>query len=447
MAGGRSVRQAGIVRSMDDARSPDPSVSGPLTREAARAHLERGEALLATGDFALAATHFSRVVGFDDPQITAAGLLGLGEARYRMDDEGGAIASWTAVTQLTETPSTYPAWRNVAAARVRSGDLSGAITAYREADKRAPAADKPQIANRLGWLSKETGDAGASRRYFSKGRADGPLIPMATVILATTVIVSLAVFLSVDGPALRGFLMLDKLAVAAGEYWRLWTVTLVHADPMHLFFNMYALFLAGPIVERWYGSVLFVVFYLVFAAAGSVASFVFGGDVPSVGASGAIFGLFGILLASGRVHHPVDRASRALVQQLGVLIAINIMFGFASGGSIDNAAHLGGLAAGLWLGAWVRPTRVATLAGGWTVPGRSGGTATASGRVASGGPVANPSKAGTARLILPFALAVVVMVVVVGLAFGTAVRRDDPNRSTADARVAAEMTYSVPKTT
>ena len=169
---------------MDDARSPDPSVSGPLTRDAALAHLERAGSLLESGDFNLAAIHFSRVVGFDDPGITAAGLLGLGEARYRMDDEDGAVASWAAVTQLPDTPSTYLAWRNLAAARVRADDLSGAMTAYREADRRAPESDKVEIANRLGWLSKETGDAKASRRYFAKGRGDGPLIPMATVILA-----------------------------------------------------------------------------------------------------------------------------------------------------------------------------------------------------------------------------------------------------------------------
>lgn len=425
-----------MVRPMDDARSPDPSVSGPLTREAARAHLDRGAALLEAGDYGQAAVHFSRVVGFDDPEVTAAGLLGLGEARYRMDEEDGALASWTAVTQLAETPSTYPAWRNVAAARVRHGDLNGAIAAYREADKRAPASDKVEIANRLGWLSKETGDTGASRRYFARGRADGPLIPMATVILAATVIVSMAVFLSSDGEALQRFLWLDKIGVAAGEYWRLWTVTLVHGDLLHLFFNMYALFLAGPIVERWYGSILFVVFYLLCAAAGSVASFVFGGDVPSVGASGAIFGLFGILLAAGRVHHPVDRASRGLVQQLGVLILLNLMFGFASAGTIDNSAHLGGLAAGLWLGAWLRPTKVATLSSGWTMPSRAGSVT-----AAPGGPVVNPTQAGTARLVMPFVLAVVVVVLVAGLAFGTAVRSGDPGSQPAD------VAYRVPNTT
>ena len=157
-----------------------------------------------------------------------------------------------------------------------------------------------------------------------------------------------------------------------GEYWRLWTVTLLHSpsDPLHLVFNMYALWLSGTIVERWYGSIRFLAFYLACAAAGSTASFVFGGDVPSVGASGAIFGLFGILLAAGRLHHPVDRQSRGIVSQLMALVVINIVFGFASGGSIDNAAHLGGLAAGLWLGAIVPPTGVPTLSSLWQRPAR-----------------------------------------------------------------------------
>ena len=415
-----------MVPAMDDTRSPDPSVSGPLTRDAAMAHLERGGSLLESGDFHLAAVHFSRVVGFDDPEITAAGLLGLGEARYRQDDEDGAVASWAAVTQLPDTPSTYLAWRNLAAARVRADDLNGAMNAYREADRRAPAADKAEIANRLGWLSKETGDARASRRYFAKGRGDGPLIPMATVILAATIIVSMTVFLSSEGNALVQFLWLDKAAVAAGEYWRLWTVTLVHGDLLHLFFNMYALFLAGPVVERWYGSILFVVFYLLCAAAGSVASFLFGGSEFAVGASGAIFGLFGILLAAGRAHRPIDRASRGLIQQLGVLIAINLVFGFASAGTIDNAAHIGGLAAGLWLGYFIVPTKVATMSAAWTVPGRGGGSV-----VAKDGRTVDPTPSGTGRLLVPFVLAVLVVVLVAGVAFGTASRADDPGRQTA----------------
>jgi membrane associated rhomboid family serine protease len=399
---------------MDDTRRPpgppDPTTGGPLTRESAKALLERGRELLAAGEFGGAGDHFARVVGFDDPAITAAALMGLGEVRYRLDDEAAALTTWMAVLRLGETPSTYGAWRNVAAARVRSGDLTGAIEAYREADRRAPQEDKPEIANRLGWLAKETGNAGAARRYFARGRGDGPLVTVTLILVAVSAIISLTALTATDGRAIFELLWLDKPAVAAGEYWRLWTVTLLHGDILHLAFNMYALWLAGPIVERWYGRGRFVAFYLACAAGGSAASFVFGGDVPAVGASGAIFGLFGILLAAGRLHHPVDRQSRALVGQLGMLILINLAFGFASGGRIDNAAHLGGLVTGLWLGALILPSRVPTLSSLWHRPAGSG----ASARTQPGNSPAYMAVIG---------IGVVAIVVAAGVAVGTAERR------------------------
>lgn len=405
--------KSSIVRAMDDSRRnvgpPDPATGGPLTRESAQALLARGSELLAAGEFGGAGDHFARVVGFDDPAITAAALMGLAEVRYRLDEEGAALATWEAVLRLGETPSTYGAWRNVAAARVRAGDLHAAIQAYREADRRAPQEDKPEIANRLGWLAKETGNSGAARRYFAKGRGDRPVITVSLLLVAITAIISLTALTSADGRGLFELLWLDKPAVANGEYWRLWSVTLLHGDFIHLFFNMYALWLAGPIVERWYGPVRFVAFYLACAASGSAASFVFGGDVPAVGASGAIFGLFGVLLAAGRLHHPVDRQSRALVGQLGMLILINLLFGFASGGSIDNAAHIGGLVAGLWLGALVLPTGVPTLSTLWTHPI---------------GPNPTPTRADSAPpFIAVVGIGVVAVVVAAGIAIGTADRR------------------------
>jgi tetratricopeptide (TPR) repeat protein len=151
---------------------------GPLSREQARALLDRAAELLAAGDYREAAEHYRRIVGNDDATVTAAALLGLGEALYRLDQSDAAVATWEAVLELPETPSTYLAWRNVAAARVREGDLKGAIAAYREAERRAPPQDRPEIATRLGWLAKETGNVGASRRYFARGRGGGPAVPL-----------------------------------------------------------------------------------------------------------------------------------------------------------------------------------------------------------------------------------------------------------------------------
>ena len=219
---------------------------GPLTREQARALIDRAAELLAAGEFRDAADHYRRVVGYDDPNVTAAALLGLGEALYRLDQADAAVATWEAVLELPETPSTYLAWRNVAAARVREGDLKGAAAAYREAERRAPQQDRADIATRLGWLAKETGNARASRRYFARGRGGGPAFPLTWLIIGLTVVVSVAA-MSIGGDRILTALELDKRAVAMGEYYRLWTVTLVH-DPtnlLHLGFNMYALFIAG----------------------------------------------------------------------------------------------------------------------------------------------------------------------------------------------------------
>ncbi|MEW6223522.1 MAG: rhomboid family intramembrane serine protease [Chloroflexota bacterium] len=351
---------------------------GPLPRDVALAALDRAAQLMTSADFVDAARLYQRVIGFDDPAVTAAALLGLGEAWHRLDEDDRALATWEEATRLPDTPSTYPAWRNVAAARVRAGDLRGAMAAYREADRRAPSADRPEIASRLGWLSKELGDSGAAGKYFARARGDaGASITIGLV--AITTIASLVVdFAGSEGAQLGNLLALDKVAVAQGEIWRLWTVTLVHAPldvmPFHLLFNMYALWLAGPFVEQLYGRWRFLAFYLVFAAGGSLLTFAFGDSPGGVGASGAIFGLFGLLFAAQRIHHPVlDRQSRAFLGQLGGLLAINLLFGFIVSG-IDNFAHIGGLIAGLWLGFLVAPTNVPTLRSMWFRPGPVAGT-------------------------------------------------------------------------
>ena len=349
---------------MDTPRPASLDAAGPLSREEARLLLDRGAELLSSGDFAEAFRHYRQVIGFDDPEITATALLGAGQSRYRMDDESGAVASWEAILELPETAATYLAWRELAAARVRDGDLQGAIGAYREADRRAPQADKPEIANRLGWLAKETGNVRASRRYFARGR--GSVIPLITYgIIGITAAVSLTALVSTDADVIYRTLWLDKNEVDAGQIWRLWTVTLLHGSIIHFGFNMYALYICGPIVEQIYRTIRTLVFYLVAAAGGSVATFALSEGNPVVGASGAIFGFFGLLFTASRLHLPMlDRRGRALISQVGMLIVVNILIGFALPG-IDNIAHIGGLATGVLLGVAVSPIGVPTMRGMW----------------------------------------------------------------------------------
>ncbi|HEX8026709.1 MAG TPA: tetratricopeptide repeat protein, partial [Candidatus Limnocylindrales bacterium] len=139
---------------------------GPLSVAVAGRLLNRARARLDAGDLREALADYQRVVGNDDLELTAAAWLGTGDALYRLDAEPQALNAWQAVVKLPESRSTYGAWRRIAGARVRSGDLGAAFDAYREADRRAPAEDKAEIASRLGWLSKEQGQGGAARRYF-----------------------------------------------------------------------------------------------------------------------------------------------------------------------------------------------------------------------------------------------------------------------------------------
>jgi membrane associated rhomboid family serine protease len=327
--------------------------------------------LLAASEFDAARAHYTRLIGFPDPAITGAALLGTGESLYRLDDEAGALWSWEQVTRLPENPSAYPAWRQVAAARVRAGSLRAAFDAYKEAERRAPAQDRAEIASRLGWLSKELGDSRGAGRYFarSRGRERTPIVSYA--ILGITVVVSFLA-LQPEGSDLLRLLELDK-GLGNGEWWRLVSPVLVHGSILHLAFNMYFLYLVGPLEEQLYGRARFLVLYVLTAATASLASFLLSSG-PSVGASGALFGLCGVLLVGRALHRPVLQGQqRAIMSQIGFLVVINLVFGFgfnSLGGNVDNFAHLGGLAGGLWLGLLIPPIGASDLP---LVGRRSGG--------------------------------------------------------------------------
>src|SRR6266480_6490511 len=164
----------------------DPARDPRNILDAARAAAERG-------DYHLAGTLYSRLVGSPDPQIHVEGLLGLADARYRLDDEEGALQAWITATQAPDTPLSWQAWVQLAGARVREGDLVAAARAYREAEQRAPYEERAGIASRLGWLNKEMGNPRTAQRYFGRART-GVFTPIATyVIIAVTAIVSLYV--------------------------------------------------------------------------------------------------------------------------------------------------------------------------------------------------------------------------------------------------------------
>ena len=130
-----------------------------------------------------------------------------------------------------------------------------------------------------------------------------------------------------------------------GEIWRLFTSMFMHANIWHIFFNMYALYAVGPLVEKYYGKIKYLIIYLSSGVIGSLLSAVLSNNV-SVGASGAIFGLFGSLLFFGyKYRATLDGFLRSSI--IPVLL-INLVLGFAIKG-VDVYAHIGGFLGGLLL--------------------------------------------------------------------------------------------------
>jgi len=171
-------------------------------------------------------------------------------------------------------------------------------------------------------------------------------------LLAVNVLVWLAMSAAGGSTNTEGLIRFGAKAnalIADGQVWRLITSMFLHVGMMHLLFNSYALFAFGMEVERLYGSGRFLAIYLLAGLGGSLISFAFGPNL-SAGASGAIFGLLGTMVAYFRRHRETFGAwgRQRLVNLLGVA-GLNLVLGFTVPG-IDNLAHLGGMVSGAILG-------------------------------------------------------------------------------------------------
>lgn len=157
--------------------------------------------------------------------------------------------------------------------------------------------------------------------------------------------------LSADLQVIRAFgAKNNELINQQHEYWRLVTAIFIHIGFLHFLLNNYALWIIGQEIERLYGSARFVVLYLVTGIASTVASYIFNPGADSAGASGAIFGLFGVMATFAfrfRKELP-ERLSSDIRRRILPVIAINLIFGF-SVQIVDNAAHIGGLLTGIAL--------------------------------------------------------------------------------------------------
>jgi rhomboid protease GluP len=209
-----------------------------------------------------------------------------------------------------------------------------------------------------------TGPARARGGNSTPGRLMG-VIPIPTTASSVMVVANLALYVvswymtqnseaahlygapsmgGIDGQVL---LRLGAKApyILAGQWWRLVTAMFLHAGLLHIGMNMWCLVDLGPQVESLFSTPKFTVFYLVTGVAGFVLSFLLSPGGMSVGASGAVLGLIGVLIGASFHHGHLGKDIRRQLMSWVIYIAIfGILF------HADNAAHFGGLASGLALG-------------------------------------------------------------------------------------------------
>lgn len=166
------------------------------------------------------------------------------------------------------------------------------------------------------------------------------------IIIALCIIAYVVTYYTKFGSFFLGIGALYGPAVKLGELWRLVTAAFLHGGILHLFVNMYSLYMVGSQVENFMGKWKFLLIYLMSAISGSLLSVAVNINILSVGASGAIFGLMGALLYFG--YHYRLYLNDALRRQIIPIIIINLVIGFSLP-NIDNFAHIGGLIGGYFM--------------------------------------------------------------------------------------------------
>jgi len=167
-----------------------------------------------------------------------------------------------------------------------------------------------------------------------------------TNVLVAVNVVAFVWELATDGPNVDHGYLYGPAVVQGGEWWRIVTAAFLHGSIVHVGLNMLALYQVGNVVEVLFGKFRFLLLYALAIAGSGFAVLYFSYNQYTLGASGAIFGLFGALVAAGL---RMGARGRALVGQVIPVILINLVFTFSIP-NISAAAHVGGLITGFLAG-------------------------------------------------------------------------------------------------
>jgi rhomboid protease GluP len=183
-----------------------------------------------------------------------------------------------------------------------------------------------------------------------------PIIINLNIVIFILMVISGVNFMLPDSESLIKWGANFRPVTLEGEWWRLITSCFLHIGILHLLMNMYALLYIGLLLEPHLGKARFAAAYLLTGITASMASLWWHDLTISAGASGAIFGMYGVFLAMLTTNFIEKSARKALLTSIAVFVGYNILNGFKPNSGIDNAAHIGGLIGGLVIGYTLIPS-------------------------------------------------------------------------------------------
>ncbi|MDP9079391.1 MAG: rhomboid family intramembrane serine protease [Bacteroidota bacterium] len=182
----------------------------------------------------------------------------------------------------------------------------------------------------------------------AKGYFITPILINLNIIVFIVMVIMGVDFLQPTGESLLQWGANFRPRTLEGEWWRLLTCCFLHIGILHLLLNMYALLYVGVLLEPYLGKLRFLAAYLLTGIAASTASLWAHEQTVSAGASGAIFGMYGVFLAMLTTNFIDKSVRKALLTSIAVFVGYNLLNG--TKGGIDNAAHIGGLVSGFIIG-------------------------------------------------------------------------------------------------
>ncbi|WP_073226474.1 rhomboid family intramembrane serine protease [Pedobacter caeni] len=176
-----------------------------------------------------------------------------------------------------------------------------------------------------------------------------PILVGSNIIIFIMMVCTGVSFFEPDAQSMIAWGANSTIATLDGQWWRLLSNCFLHFGFIHLLLNMYALFYVGFLLEPFLGRSKFIIAYLLTGIAASALSLWWHDYTVSAGASGAIFGLYGVFIAILCTNHIEPSMRKGLLINIGIFVIYNLVYGNLKSG-IDNAAHVGGLLSGLLIG-------------------------------------------------------------------------------------------------